>query len=187
MGGSWNQFRNLELDRFLVLEILGQGGFGIVTKAYDKILNEFVAIKRFKKIENGSENQSFQEIILENELLTTVEKIRVNDPNCEKYFLKYDGVFKDPEDSSVLILKMESGCATLQDILKAGKVFSLSELIYVQLQIVEGFAKLEENGIANRDVKPANIILVEDANIEGKFYFKISDFGICPKILYKFH
>ena len=73
---------------------------------------------------------------------------------------------------------MESGCTTLADILEAGKTFSCSELLFILLKLVEGFKILQENGVANRDVKTQNIILVEDPNIEGTYYYKISDFGI---------
>ena len=90
------------------------------------------------------------------------KKIRVNTENCHQYFLKYDGVFREANDKMSLILKMESGCATLDNILEAGKVFSCAELLYAFQKIVEGIAKLEENGIAKRDFKPKpqNIILV---------------------------
>ena len=37
---------------------------------------------------------------------------------------------------------------------------------------------MQEIGIANRDVKPANVILVEDERNEGFYDYKISDFGI---------
>ena len=163
-----------------LLEILGEGGFGMVHKAYDKKRNEFVAVKKFKKIleENKESKETLEQIILEDELLNNVEKIRARDSNCNEYFLKYDGVFKDETDESSMILKMESGCATLENILEAGKVFSCAELLYVQRKMLEGFAILEENGIANRDVKTQNIILVEDPTTDGKYFYKISDFGI---------
>ena len=61
-----------------------------------------------------------------------------------------------------LVMKMENGISTLDDILKAGKKFSCAELLYVLPKIVKAYAILEENGVACRDVKPANIIIVED-------------------------
>ena len=76
---------------------------------------------------------------------------------------------------------MESGRVSLEDILKAGKKYKLSELMYVHRKMTEGFLFLEENGIANRDVKPGNIILVENPTQEGSYNYKISDFGISCK------
>lgn len=86
-------------------------------KAYDKSRNEFLALKKFKTV---LENDNDLEVIMrEDELLQHVEQIRANGPNCNEYFLKYDGVVRDPNDESTLILKMESGCATLENILDA--------------------------------------------------------------------
>ena len=75
---------------------------------------------------------------------------------------------------------MENGRVTLEDILKAGKMYPCEELLYVLREIVEAFVILEENGIAHRDVKTSNIILVE--NEEITFNYKISDFGIGCKL-----
>lgn len=39
-------------NRFFILEDLGQGGYGSVHKAIDKVTNEFVAIKYVKRLSN---------------------------------------------------------------------------------------------------------------------------------------
>ena len=96
-------------------------------KAYDKIKNEFIAVKEFKKVlgeDNNETKKCLEGIVLEDALLQTVEKIRMTHSEYNQYFLKYDGVFRDGDDQSALILKMESGCATLDNILEAGKKFS---------------------------------------------------------------
>lgn len=157
------------------LENLGEGGFATVQKAYDKQRNEFIAIKRFKK---ALKLHALEQIMLEDDLLRRVEAIRLNEEEFNEYFLKYDGVFKDPRNPDGLILKMESGCANLENLLEAGKRYSCAELCYVLRKIVEAFAVLEEHGIANRDVKGRNIILVEDHRNEGRFFYKVADFGI---------
>jgi len=165
-------------SKIFLLETLGEGGFGIVQKAYDKSANEFVALKKFKSVLSDNKNEVLNDIMLEDALLQSVEKIRRDNPNCNQYFLKYDGVFKDANDQSDLILKMENGCATLEDIINAGKVFPCDELLYVTLKLVQAFCILQDNGIANRDVKTQNVILVEDPLKKTGFFFKISDFGI---------
>ena len=48
--------------------------------------------------------------------------------------------------------------------------------------MVEGFAELQENGIVQRDVKPQNIIMVENLQDLDHFYYKISDFGIACQL-----
>jgi len=154
-----------------LLETFAEG----VQKAYDTSQNEFIALKKFKKEEANEE--WLEEIMIEDVLLQNIEKIRVRNPNYNQYFIKYDGLFKDVDDGSNLILKRESGCVTLDNILEAGKVFSCKEVLYIHRKLVEGLSILEENGIANRNINTQNIILVENPANEGGFFYKISDFG----------
>lgn len=162
------------------MELLGKGGFGSVQKAYDKKRNEFIAVKSFNPPGNIYERRAqIEQIIIEDELLQKVEKIRTSKAEFNDYFLKYMGVFKMTKEPDRLILSMESGCCTFDEIIKAGKRYSCCELLHVVPRLVEGFVLLEENGIANRDVKPQNIILVENKNKdETSFLYRISDFGV---------
>jgi len=144
------------------LEKLGEGGFGVVQKAYNKNSNEFIAIKRGKV--GGSE------MMLENAILKNVEYIRQSKSGYQEYFLKYFGAFRDPKMKNVIILKIESGICTLEDVLEAGKIYTIPEIYYFFRKIVESFVILQENGIANRDVKTSNIILVEDQTDRNKFF-----------------
>lgn len=172
----------LNMSHFFRLERLGQGGFGLVQKYYDSIMHEFMALKQFKNKEGYSERKKGEAIMLENGFLQLVEEIRRSQKKYHKYFLKYHGVFKSGKDSDDLYLLMENGRATLEDILKAGKIYSCEELIFVVREIVQAFVILEENGIANRDVKAGNIILKEKKDNENAFDYKITDFGIACKL-----
>ena len=163
---------------FLFLEILEEKEAKIVHKVYDKSQYEFIEVKKYKKVLEEGNKGFLEDIMLEDALLQEVEKIRTNQPDHNEYFLKYDGVFKDSSDQTALILKEESGCANLDNILEAGKVFSCPELFYAHRKMVEGFAILEENGIATRNVKAQNIILVEDPKTDQqRFFYKIHEFG----------
>ena len=42
------EFRKFDESNIFWLEKLGEGGFGLVKKAFDKLQNQFVAIKLFK-------------------------------------------------------------------------------------------------------------------------------------------
>ena len=78
---------------------------------------------------------------MENILLQEREQIRIRDKynkswkysknKYPEYFLKYYGLFKDENDKSCLLLKMESGRATLANILESGKKYQCEELSYV--------------------------------------------------------
>ena len=175
-------FKKFDINNVILLEKLGQGGFGYVQKMYDYIMNDFRAFKQFKNKIGYSEQKTLEAIMLENGLLQLVEKIRSRKKENAKYFLKYYGVFKSGTNSEDLLLLMENGRATLEDILKAGKIYSCEELMYVLREIVNAFFILEENGIAHRDVKAGNIILKEKNENVDQFDYKIMDFGIGCKL-----
>lgn len=163
------------------LEMLGEGGSASVHKAYDKHEAQFIAIKKFTD-KNKPIEEKWAEIMVEDNMLQAIENIRSNRKDNEQYFLKYSGVFRNIQDPDSFILQMENGRVSLDDILRAGKKYTCAELIYVHRKLSEGFAILQENGIANRDVKPGNIILAENPMMEGSFCHKISDFGISCKM-----
>ena len=126
------------------LEALGEGGCGTVQKAYNKQESEFIAIKRFPNMQESNQ-EKWAEIMVEHDMLQSIEKIRTNQKENEEYFLKYGGVFRDAKDTNALILQMESGRISLEDILKAGKTYKLSVLMYVHRKLTEGFLLLEES------------------------------------------
>ena len=164
------------------LENLGEGGFGSVRKAYNKRKNEFIAVKTFKNLEKLPPKMYNKIILEEARLLQSIEKIRLMKIDNYQYFLKFYGLYRNSAKTNTLILNMESGIATLEDVLRAGKKYPLSELLYVIKRITEALFLLEENGIANRDVKPSNIILVDNPFQENRYYYKISDFGLGCKL-----
>jgi len=169
---TYDSLPTFDYENVVLLEILGEGGFGIVQKAYLKRQEKYVALKTFLKYEENTISQ----IILEDDLLKKVEDVGTH-YGGENHFLKYYGAFRDPEGSNQysVILQMESGISTLDDILSVGKEFSFAEFLHIIRQLIKGFALLQSNGIAQRDIKPQNIILVEDKNNQKEFLFKVSD------------
>ena len=146
---------------------------------YDKHQNKYIAIKEYLHINDPEKKE---EIKLENDLLQSIEKIRSNKLDYMQYFLKYDGAFNHQKEINSVIFKTEYGVGTLENVLNAGKTYDCSELLYVLKGIIQTLVILEQNQIAHRDIKPKNIILVENPNSENGFFYKISDFGIGCKL-----
>ena len=172
----------IDYEDLILLEKLGEGGFGFVQKAFCKSTAQYIALKIYKHQESRTKEQLLEDILYEDDLLTKVEAI-----NNPMYFLKYYGIFKDPKPNSnatfPIILQMENGSMSLEDVLQADIKFDPNEILSFLRDISKGFQILEENHIANRDIKPANIILWtnnDSKNLKKKtnYLFKISDFGI---------
>lgn len=169
----------IDYEDLIILEKLGEGGFSFVQKAFCKSTAQYIALKIYKPLENRTKEQLLEDIIYEDDLLRKVEAI--NDP---MHFLKYYGIFRDTKPNSTfpIILQMESGSMSLEDVLQADIKFDPNEILSFLRDISKGFQILEESSIANRDIKPANIILWTNDKINLKkknnYLFKISDFGI---------
>ena len=81
-----------------------------------------------------------------------------------------------PENQDLYFV-MEYVChGTLADYSIDTKNMKESTVVYIMKQLFQGINYLHSKGICHRDLKPDNI-LVEDYNINGDPYVKITDFG----------
>ena len=172
---------NFAKEEIVALEDLGKGGFGSVRKVYHTRKNKFLAIKSSFGVTNNTYNQMINEHIL----LSKIETIRVervqNDFLQSNEFLQYYGAFRTNENyQKSLSLFIENGLCTLEDFLVLGKTYNYQELIWVLRGLVKELSILQRNGIANRGIKPQNIIIAEQHKFDSNknYLYHISDFGI---------
>ena len=154
-------------DDVILLEILSEGALGM-QRAYHKRKEKYIVLKSFPK-------EAREQIILEDNILQKVEEIHRIDSNDN--FLEYYGIFQGKDESNEknsLVMEIEYGITTLDDILSVGKRYKFCELIEIIRGIVESFAVLQENGIAHRDIQAKNIILLQE---EDHFLYKVFNFG----------
>ncbi len=150
-------------------DLLGNGGFSQVYKAFDNEDKIYVALKIYQ----GDPHSKYN-------LINEVKRFKkLRHPNIIEHIEAYEvntGAFDihgNPVQYQVGILEYaDSG--TLGDLLKKGKPdFRLLENI--TKDIIEGLAYLHDNNIIHRDLKPSNILLFKQGeNLRAK----ITDFGI---------
>jgi eukaryotic-like serine/threonine-protein kinase len=63
---------------------------------------------------------------------------------------------------------------TLADEIKSKKALSTKDIVEIGIQLARALDYAHKKGIVHRDVKPGNIMLVQDSNV-----IKVADFGIC--------
>jgi serine/threonine protein kinase len=145
-------------DRYEILDILGEGGMGIVLKAYDNILKEYVAIKTLNdKFSNDTsvKNRFLNEAKL-CLALTHSNIIRVRDVSI------YDDVY-------YMVMEYIEG-VELKSLLKDLDINNLKPIYDMMRPILEALEYAHQYTI-HRDIKPANIM------ISGKKAY-LMDFGI---------
>lgn len=166
---------SLKLESFSIIEELGVGAFGIVYKAFNDEWDEYLALKIIslpRNIESELKQFLTQQIFLEKFLLEQINLLN----DC--HLIKFYSIFKDnsnPNEEKIVIA-MENGTGNMNDILFYRKSYSQKEIAYIIHYLSEALHNCETRFIANRDIKPENLIIIKDKNNE--FYYKIADFGI---------
>lgn len=146
--------------RYEIQELIGMGGMANVYKAYDAIDDRTVAVK-----------------ILRDEFLGNTEFLRrfkneskaiavLSHPNIVRVF---DVSFTGSVHS--IVMEYIDGI-TLKDYIERQGVLTWKEAVHFTLQILRALQHAHDKGIVHRDIKPHNIMLLQNGAI------KVTDFGI---------
>ncbi|MDD6807872.1 MAG: Stk1 family PASTA domain-containing Ser/Thr kinase [Oscillospiraceae bacterium] len=146
--------------RYEIREIIGVGGMAVVYKAYDNIDDRIVAIKILK--EEFLANEEFRRRFKNESKAIAV----LSHPNIVKV---YDVSFGDR--LQYIVMEYIEGI-TLKEYIEQQKVINWKEAVHFATQILRALQHAHDKGIVHRDVKPQNIILLQNGNI------KVTDFGI---------
>lgn len=148
-----------KIGKYVVLDILGKGGMGIVYKALDPILNRQVAIKMM--VSAMADEELKARFYREAQSLGTLHH-----PNIITiYDLGQEG--ENPYFSMEFLTGTD-----LDKIIKTKQPLELLHKLDIMRQVCEGLECAHRAGIIHRDIKPANIRVLDDGNV------KIMDFGI---------
>ncbi len=146
--------------RYEIQELIGMGGMANVYKAHDVIDDRPVAVK-----------------ILRDEFVGNTEFLRrfkneskaiavLSHPNIVRV---YDVTFTSRVNS--IIMEYIDGI-TLKDYIERQSVLTWKEAVHFTLQILRALQHAHDKGIVHRDIKPQNIMLLQNGTI------KVTDFGI---------
>lgn len=146
--------------RYEIHELLGVGGMAYVYKAYDNIEKRWVAIKILKE-ELAGNSDFLRRFRNESKAIAVLSH-----PNIVKV---YDVSFGDR--IQYIVMEYIDGITLKQYIEQQGEI-EWREALYFTVQILRALQHAHEKGIIHRDIKPQNIMLLEDGTI------KVTDFGI---------
>ena len=142
--------------RYELLELLGEGGFGQVFKAWDKLLNRDVALKSFKP-----------DVLTERSLREAQAAAQLNHHSIVHV---YDFI---QQDGRLFIVMEYVNGSSLREVLQKRGDLSLSESLRIINLLCEAMSVAHSFGIVHRDIKPENILCSIDLTT-----IKIVDFGL---------
>ena len=147
-------------DRYQILEKIGQGGMAVVFRALDLRLNREVAIK-----------------IIRDELFRDADMLRRFYAEAHAVAqLSHPGIVavydvSQNDNVGYLVMELISGI-TLKQYIDRKKTVPWKQVVHFARQIADALQHAHEHGIIHRDIKPMNIMLLQNGTT------KVADFGI---------
>ena len=145
-----------QIGKYQILGILGVGGMGVVYRGMDNSVGREVAIKTLTEATEEL-RQRFQ---------LEARSGVLNHPNIVTV---YD--FGEQDGNPYIVMEFVQG-DSLENLLRAGRQFSLIEKLEIVRQVCLGLGYAHQKGVIHRDIKPANVMVQPDGKI------KIVDFGV---------
>ncbi|KHJ87580.1 hypothetical protein OESDEN_12643 [Oesophagostomum dentatum] len=157
---------------YVVIKLLGEGGFGAVFKVHDqKDPSKLFAMKVEKKLESRKHSKLKMEIAI----LKLVSQ--------ERKQSHFTSIIDRGKKETYFFLVMELVGKSLADLKnqRPGRVFTVSTGLGASTQCLEACEDLHKYGFIHRDLKPANYACGLREKKRVQIY--ILDFGIARKIL----
>lgn len=148
---------------FRVLDVIGQGSFGIVCTCINTSNDKMYAVKFIEISEDGGDD-------LQNEidiLKTTSE--------CN-FVVKYYGAYKK-ENYLMIVMEYCDGGSVLDVMQTTNQGLTEPQIASICYHILKGLSYMHTHKILHRDIKAGNVLLTSD----GKA--KLADFGVSTKLL----
>jgi serine/threonine protein kinase/Tol biopolymer transport system component len=144
---------------YRILALIGQGGGGVVYRAWDPRLQREVALKVLHR-RRGISLARAERFVAEARAASAL-----NHPNIVTVF---DAAFDD--STPYIVSELIDGRTLRHEIAKTA--LPLRRVLDIATQIADGMAAAHEAGIVHRDLKPENILLTGSGRV------KIVDFGL---------
>ena len=148
------------IGKYEIIEELGRGAMGLVYKAYDSVLDRYVAVKTVLPTMEV-DRQVIERFYREAQLAAKLRHRNI--------VTIYD--FGEHDQHPYLVMEFVYG-TDLQRIIERRLEFPLEKRINIALQICDGLGFAHSQGVIHRDIKPSNIRLHDDGKIQ------IMDFGV---------
>jgi len=156
-------------NRYSVIEILGQGGMGVVYEATHKYLNRKVAIKVLQKA-LASDEAYVARFLREAQAVAALKNrhtVTVHD-------------FGVTEDGQLYFAMELLEGRPLTDIIEGEAPVAFDRAVGFLEQVCDSLAEAHEAGILHRDLKPDNLFISRGE--DGAEFLSVLDFGIAKKV-----
>lgn len=168
------------IGRYVIQEVLGQGGFGITYLGIDKLYGNKVAIKEYYPQEIAMRKAQYEDVVT----VTSIEEKNNYDKGKKRFldeaqvmarFNKNEGIVKildffEANNTAYIVMEYLEGITLKQYLGKYG-VIQFRNLIEMMLPLLEALIEIHSQGLIHRDISPDNIMVQHNGKV------KLMDFG----------
>jgi serine/threonine protein kinase len=166
---SWIPKIGDEFGPYRLEEMIGHGGMSIVYRARHLTLERAVALKLLAP--DLSEDTSFQERFTRESRLAAA----LDHPNVIP-------IYEAGQENGVFYIAMRYvPGSNLRELLQRNGPLAPAQAISIIGQIASALGAAHEMGLVHRDVKPANVLIVEGVGADDAPHVYLSDFGIAKQ------
>ena len=159
-----------KLHWYRIIQILGQGGFGITYHARDLNLDRDVAIKEYLPVEMAVREGDYSVHPLSEahgqQYTWGLDRFIVEARTLAKFdhpnIVRVHSVFEE-NNTGYMVMRYESG-QSLQEKIDLEKTMDEPDILKVIMPILNGLDIIHQAGFIHRDIKPDNIYLREDGS-----------------------
>ncbi len=151
------------IGKYQIQGVLGQGGMGVVYKAFDPAIHRQVAIKTIAKSALDPADLQYALTRFRHEAQA------VGRLTHSRIAAIYD--YGEDLEIAYIVMELVNGKSLFQHVQNQAR-FELKEIGEIIRQLLDGLGYAHAQGVVHRDIKPSNILINEEGRI------KISDFGI---------
>jgi eukaryotic-like serine/threonine-protein kinase len=151
----------VSLGKYRIVEVLGEGGMGVVYRAHDAILDRQVAIKVIRKGLLAEQSED----VARRFRTEAMAAGRLSHPNIVTVF-----DYGEDDQTAFIVMELATGDNLADCLARVGQL-PFEQAVGLTLQMLDGLHYAHERGIVHRDVKPSNMIIVD-----GRI--KLTDFGV---------
>ena len=149
-----------------VLECIGKGGMSVVYKTRHQLINQLRAVKILLPHRDAA-----SDFLLRFQLEATAAS-RLDNP----HIVRIHDFVSPPDTAPYLVMDYAEGIALGDEIDRLGHI-PVPRALFIFRQLLEAIGHTHKRGVIHRDLKPDNILLIED-EVEGPDFVKLIDFGI---------
>src|SRR5260370_15279222 len=142
-----------KIGKYDVEGILGHGGMGVVYKAVDSQIGRYVAIKM---ITSGGDPSLVERFKSEAKTMGSLQ--------CPNIVTVYN--VGEQDGNPYLVMQFLEG-PSLESMIRKGVTLTLPESLGIIIDVCNGLDYAHQRAVIHRDIKPGNIIVLQDGINDG--------------------